>query len=144
MKRIQMVQKTGITFKEGCEKYLDDCRQRNLREGTMRHYKQSYTQFYKVISPDLPLEEFTEKTYTDYVKYLVETLHNDVSINSYLRDMITTLHFLMREGYVSPFKMRAIKVDKKPIETYTEDELTKLLKKPNMNKAVSISALCDC
>lgn len=43
MKRIQMVQKTGITFKEGCEKYLDDCRQRNLREGTMRHYKQSYT-----------------------------------------------------------------------------------------------------
>ena len=100
MKRIQMVQKTGITFKEGCEKYLDDCRQRNLREGTMGHYKQSYTQFYKVISPDLPLEEFTEKTYTDYVKYLVETLHNDVSINSYLRDMITTLHFLMREGYV--------------------------------------------
>ena len=84
MKRIQMVQKTGIAFKEGCEKYLDDCRQRNLREGTMRHYKQSYTQFYKVISPDLPLEEFTEKTYTDYVKYLVETLHNDVSINSYL------------------------------------------------------------
>ena len=119
MKRIQMVQKTGITFKEGCEKYLDDCRQRNLREGTMGHYKQSYTQFYKVISPDLPLEEFTEKTYTDYVKYLVETLHNDVSINSYLRDMITTLHFLMREGYVSPFKMRAIKVDKsllKPIQ----------------------------
>ncbi|MDY5801780.1 MAG: hypothetical protein SPK25_06335, partial [Eubacteriales bacterium] len=51
--------------KEGCEKYLDDCRQRNLREGTMRHYKQSYTQFYKVISPDLQLEEFTEKTYTD-------------------------------------------------------------------------------
>jgi len=134
MKRIQMVQKTGITFKEGCEKYLDDCIQRNLREGTMRHYKQSYTQFYKVISPDLPLEEFTEKTYTDYVKYLVDTLHNDVSINSYLRDMITTLHFLMREGYVSPFKMRAIKVDKKPIETYSEDELTKLLKKPNMNK----------
>ncbi len=68
------------------------------------------------------------------MKYLTETLHNDVSINSYLRDLITTLHFLMREGYVAPFKMRAIKADKKPIETYTEEELAKLLKKPNMKK----------
>ena len=134
MKRIKMLQGTGLTFRDGCEKYLDDCRQRNLREGTIGHYKQSYTQFYKVISPDLPLEDFTEKIYKDYVKFLVETLHNDVSINSYLRDMITTMHYLMREGYVAPFKMRAIKVDKKPIETYRDDELIKLLKKPNMKK----------
>ena len=107
-----------------------------LREGTIGHYKQFYTtQFCKVISPEMPLNEFTEKTYTDYVTYLIETLENDISINSYLRDLITTLHFLMREGYVSYFKMRAIKVDKKPIETYTEEELTKLLKKPNMKKS---------
>ena len=134
MKKIKMLQKSGLSFRDGCEKYLDDCRQRNLREGTIGHYKQSYTQFYKVISPDLPLEDFTEKIYKDYVKFLVETLHNDVSINSYLRDMITTMHYLMREGYVSPFKMRAIKVDKKPIETYRDDELIRLLKKPNMKK----------
>lgn len=134
MKAIRMLQKTGLTFKDGCEKYLDDCRQRNLREGTIGHYKQSYTQFYKVISPELALEDVTEEVYKNYVKHLVETLHNDVSVNSYLRDMITTLHYLMREGYVANFKMRAIKVDKKPIETYTEDELIKLLKKPNMKK----------
>lgn len=134
MKKIKMLKETGLTFQEGCEKYLEDCRQRNLREGTIRHYRQSYTQFYKVIPAGLPLEDFTEKTYTDYVKHLTETLNNDVSINSYLRDLITTLHFLMREGYVAPFKMRAIKADKKPIETYTEEELAKLLKKPNMKK----------
>lgn len=137
MKKIKMVKNDGTTFKEGCEKYLDDCRQRNLREGTIGHYKQSYTQFYKVISPDMPLEEFTEKVYLDYVEYLVDTLENDASINSYLRDMITTLHYLMREGYVEQFKMRAIKVDKKPIETYTEDELIKLLKKPNIQNCVT-------
>lgn len=43
MKKIKMVQKTGLTFKDGCEKHLDDCRQRNLREGTIGHYKQSHT-----------------------------------------------------------------------------------------------------
>ncbi len=134
MKKIQMLKKKNLTFKDGCEKYLDDCRQRNLREGTIRHYKQSYTQFYKIIPPEMPLIEFTEKTYTDYVTYLTETLENDISINSYLRDLITTLHFLMREEYIPLFKMRAIKADKRPIETYTEEELTKLLKKPNMKR----------
>ena len=31
-----------LTFEEGCNKYLENCRQRNLREGTINHYRQSY------------------------------------------------------------------------------------------------------
>ena len=64
----------------------------------------------------MPIEEMTEEEYNKYVIYLAETLHNDVSINAYLRDMITTLHFLMNEGYLEPFKMKAIKVDKTAVE----------------------------
>ena len=39
MKKLKMATTTYISFKEGCEKYLEDCRQRNLREGTINHYK---------------------------------------------------------------------------------------------------------
>lgn len=124
----------SITFEEGCNKYLDNCRARNLREGTINHYKQSYTQFYKYFDREKPVEEFSQKEYSEYVRYLRKTIQNDVSINSYLKDFITTFHFLMNEGYVEPFKMQAIKVDKIPVETYTEKELEKLLKKPDMKK----------
>ena len=31
-----------LTMKEGCELYLIDCKTRNLREGTVNHYRQSY------------------------------------------------------------------------------------------------------
>ena len=72
------------TFEDGCNLYLQNCRQRNLREGTINHYKQSYTQFYKYFDPDMPLHLFTEESYNEYVVYLRETLHNDVSINSYI------------------------------------------------------------
>lgn len=51
-----------------------------------------------------------------------------------MRDFITTMHFLMNEGYISPFKMKAIKVDKNHVETYTDDELKTLLAKPNIKK----------
>lgn len=134
MKKLKMQSKNSITFEEGCNKYLENCRQRNLRQGTINHYKQSYTQFYKYFEPETPIEEITEKAYNNYLLYLRKTLHNDVSINSYLRDLITTLHFLMNEGYIPAFKMQAIKVDKSHIETYTDSELKTLLTKPNIKK----------
>ena len=134
MKKLKMEQTEKMTLKEGCDKYLDDCRQRNLREGTINHYKQSYDQFYKYFGADKALSDLTEEAYNDYVLYLKSTLDNDVSINSYLRDFITTMHFFMNEGYLESFKMRAIKVDKTNVETYSEDELRILLKKPNLKK----------
>ena len=38
MKKIKMARGTTLTFEEGCNKYLENCRQRNLREGTVNHY----------------------------------------------------------------------------------------------------------
>lgn len=134
MKKLKMKTATTLNFEEGCNKYLENCRQRNLREGTIGHYRQSYTQFYKFFDPKMPIEDIDEQTYKDYVLHLKSTLDNDVSINSYLRDLITTLHFFMNEGYIPRFKMQAIKVDKSHIETYGEQELKLLLKKPNVKK----------
>ena len=76
-----MVKKCELTFKDGCEKYLDNCRQRNLREGTINHYKQSYKQFYKFFNPDMKLTEITLSQYKEYVCYLREHISNDISIN---------------------------------------------------------------
>ena len=40
----------------------------------------------------------------------------------------------MREGYLETFRMQAIKVDKSGVETYSDEELFALLKKPNIKK----------
>lgn len=134
MKKLKMKASKSITFEEGCNKYLEYCRQRNLRQGTINHYRQSYVQFFKFFEPSTPIEEIDEDAYKRYVLYLRSTLNNDVSINSYLRDFITTMHYLMNEGYIQSYKMQAIKVDKSHIETYNEQELQLLLKKPNIKK----------
>ena len=51
MKKIKMSRGVTLTFEEACNKYLENCRQRNLREGTIEHYRQSYVQFYKFFDP---------------------------------------------------------------------------------------------
>lgn len=40
----------------------------------------------------------------------------------------------MKQEYTTTFKIELPRVDKKPIETYTDEELEILLKKPNLKK----------
>ena len=54
MKKLKMTTQK-LTFLEGCNRYLENCRQRNLREGTIGHYRQNYVQFYKFFKPDMPI-----------------------------------------------------------------------------------------
>ena len=41
MKKIRMCVDTDKTFAEGFEEYILDCKSRNLRDGTLRHYRVS-------------------------------------------------------------------------------------------------------
>ena len=52
MQKIKMSRGMTLTFEEGCNKYLENCRQRNLREGTIGHYRQSNVNihFYIILS----------------------------------------------------------------------------------------------
>ncbi len=81
MKKLKMTTQK-LTFEEGCNKYLEYCRQRNLRDGTIRHYRQSYLHFYKYFNPQMPIEDIDEATYKDYVLHLKATLHSMCWISS--------------------------------------------------------------
>ena len=90
----------------------------------------------------MPLRLFSKEKYEGYILYLRETMDNDVSINSYLRDLITTMHFLMSEGHVQQFRMKSIRVDTHSVETYTDEELRRLLKKPNIRSCRYLEYQC--
>lgn len=42
MKKMTMDVADSMTFEEACEKYLENCRERNLRQGSINHYRQKY------------------------------------------------------------------------------------------------------
>ena len=88
MKKLRMVKSNSITLEEGCNKYLDNCRARNLREGTINHYRQTYVQFAKFFDMQMPVSEITEEVYQRHVVFLRTTLHNDVSIKIILKGVL--------------------------------------------------------
>ena len=58
MRMMKTATVSGLTFEEGCEMYIGYCKQRNLREGTVNHYRQSYTQLFKYFDRNMPVHEF--------------------------------------------------------------------------------------
>lgn len=89
VKKLSIKKSNVLTLKDGFEMYIDNCFQRNLREATIKHYQQSFKQFYKYIPEDTLLNDISKKTYDFFVVALKKKLSNDISINSYLRDLIT-------------------------------------------------------
>lgn len=132
MKKLTM-KKSNLTFEEGCEKYLNYCHARNLREGTIKHYKESMTSIYRFIDPKTPLSSIDTATIDDFILAMKTTLIiKDTTLYTYSRDLKTILRYFMKQGYIKQFSINLIHADKEPIECYSDSELNILLKKPNM------------
>lgn len=133
MGKIKMVIADNKTFSQGCEEYLDNCKARNLREGTLKHYKDSSRQIMKYVDGDMLIKDMSHKTVDQFVKEMRANPEiNDMSLFTYSRDLKTLMYFFMKCGYLRNFKIQLAKADKQPIETYTDAELRELLKKPNL------------
>lgn len=142
MKRKRMQSQNNLTLKEACEKYLDNCVQRNLSEFTVLHYRESYNHFYKFFDAEMPLDEMTKEKYDAFLGYLRTITNNDRTIRCYQRNLMTVLRYLMREGYMEAFEMQAVRVGRNSVETYSDEELQILLKKPDMKKCTYLEYQC--
>ncbi len=97
-KKIKMNVDGGRTFEQGCEAYLVDCKARNLREGTIKHYKDAFKQIFKYVDKDMPIADMTKKILDDFVIALREReAVNEMSIYTYSRDLKTVMYFFMEQ-----------------------------------------------
>lgn len=62
MKKMRMCFPKEKTFSDGFQEYILDCKARNLRAGTIRHYQESVKQIYKRIPPNTPISSLNQQT----------------------------------------------------------------------------------
>ena len=137
MKKIRMCFPNEKTFQEGFEEYILDCKARNLRDGTINHYRESIKQIYKRIPADTSISSMSPQTMADfYISLREDPDLNEVSMGTYARDLKTLMRFFMKCKYLPFFEIPLPKADKAPIQTYTDDELKMLLKKPDVRKCI--------
>lgn len=135
MKKLKINLKNDLKFKDGFSEFIYNCKVRNLREGTIKHYQESYISIIKYLDEDILIKNINKKVVDNFI---VECKKNknigDQTLHTYTRDLKTILYFFMKMDYMKSFKITLPKVDRVAIETYTDDELRKLLVKPNLKK----------
>ena len=137
LQKLKMIkQENNMTFEEGFHEFTFSCLSRNLRPDSIEHYEQSYNQIIRYIDKDIKISDITVETYNKFILDVKKNknIKSSITIWTYARDLSRFLHFFMDKEYLPVFKIDLPKIDKKPIETYTDAELSKLLKKPNMKK----------
>lgn len=134
MQKITMSKVLTPTIEEAFELFLRKCRVKNLTELSIKSYKKKMVHFNEFLNGETNFSIITSDTIDDYILWLREnTEANDITINSYLRSVRAFLYYCMDCNYIPTFKIQLIKAEKKIKETYTDEELQRLLVKPDTN-----------
>lgn len=129
------------SLEEGKKEFILDCKIRNLAEDTIDYYEKSFYYFNNYISENYEekeiniSEEITQELVNNYILYMQEEKGLKITtINIRIRGIRSILYFFMEKGYIDHFKIKQAKADEEIPDLYTDDEIKKLLKKPNIKK----------
>jgi len=132
--RIQMQANKEKTLKIAFDEFLRLKKVKRVSNETLRYYNECFRYFLEYLEDDVPSVEINQNTILGYLEYLQEKKAgvSDITVNTYLSGIRTILYFCMSQGYTSKFQISLIKAQKPLKETYSDAELEKLLKKPNI------------
>lgn len=135
MKKQKIEIKKTYTLDEGYDEFILSCKVRNLRESTIKCYDERMRTIYKFIAPKTPIKNLNKSTVDGFILFMQQELNiKEVTMNTYLRALRTIFYYFMKMGYMEEFKINELKFDKPLVETYTEQEIKILLKKPDIKK----------
>ncbi len=130
----------NVTLEKMFERFIMRKKALNLTEQSIVYYTNCYRYFCDYYSKDELASKITEDVYYGFAGHLRATKKDlsPITINSYLRGLRVILLFGMDEDMIPKFKMSMIKCEKEIKETYTDNELSLLLAKPDMKKCTFV------
>lgn len=117
-------------LKELFEAFIDDATAKNLSKRTISYYEYCYKWLKKTIPADRILNSITKKDINNHIRFLLQT-NKATSVNSHLTGLRSIFNY-SNNTYGTNIKVKLIKVDKQPKPTYTDEELQRLLQKPDI------------
>ena len=129
MVKIQMKKAQSHSMKDIFELFLSAAAARGVKAKTLETYRTHFMAISKRLDTSIPLEELTKRHLEDMIFEMRSGNLSDCSINSYTRTLKVFLSWCNEEGY-SDLNIKLYKARETVKETYTDEELLILLKKP--------------
>lgn len=131
MKRVNEHEKN---FDELYEEFQTANKIKNLRPATIEYYFQSLKPFRKYLEDSEVnyVREITKRDVEHFILLLHEKYSSPVTINSCLRAVRAILNYAMSSDYLQKFDIKLVKQEKLAKETYSYEDIAKLIKKPDI------------
>ncbi|WP_445486423.1 tyrosine-type recombinase/integrase [Niallia sp. 03133] len=109
---------------------------KNLSEMTIRFYEQNLIHFLRYLEGIgiSNVGEIEKKIVDRFILFLKKKELKATTINTYMRATRAFLYFAMREDYLRQFEISLIKAEKEQKEPYSDDDIKKLIQKPNIRE----------
>jgi len=134
MKKLTLTSNDDMTLENAFKDFISFKKINNLSEESIAFYKNCFASFAEFYDTSSFCETITESIVYKYIEHLQSKNIVDISVNSYLRGLRVFLYFCMNRGYVNRFNIKLIKSEKVAKETYTNEEVEILLKKPDVKR----------
>ena len=137
MKKIQVLSQTeNLTIETAMDNFINSCEIRGLSPRTIGNYQHSLEFFYAYLKPNniIYLNELDIQVLEDYIKSLQKKGLKDSTINFDIRNIRAFAKWCEERELIKRIKIREIKLDAPIKETYTQEELKVLLRKPSKPK----------
>lgn len=133
--RLTMKKSMEVTVEEAYRLFEKKAKVRNLSEYTLKTYGYHFDAFVRCIDKSRLISSIRETDIDNFIMYLRnECGVKPVTVNSYLRTIRGFLYDCMERKYLKRFRISLVHAEKEIKETYTADELIRLLKKPDLSK----------
>jgi len=133
--KINIISRDELTLEEAFKHFINFKTAMNLSKQSIKYYEVCYRYFEEFYGGSTVCNEITEQTTYDYLNYLKNNKSaNDISIQTYMRGLRVILYFFMQQEYIQTFKMKMPKAEEPEKDGYTDSEVERLVKKPNLKK----------
>ena len=131
MAKIKM--KNSVTVADTFHDFLVGKKAAGVSEKTLLTYGQHFSAVNKHLSPDTPMDALNKADLEDMISSMRDAGLAANSIKSYTRTLKSFLSWCNEAG-ITRLNIQLYKAEETIKETYSDEELKKLLKKPNMKK----------
>ncbi|MEE3481234.1 MAG: tyrosine-type recombinase/integrase [Lachnospiraceae bacterium] len=132
-RRLKVKQDVDFTLKELTEEFLDEKKAGGRSEKTLTSYSDSFKKFFDYFGEDKTTKDLNKGMIIQYQKHLEKTEELSLaSINHYLRDLRTFVNWCYENNRLpEKVPVKLVKGQEEIVETYTDEELERLLEKPD-------------
>lgn len=132
-----------LTLEKAFEEFIQMKTVMNSSPETIKYYNGIFRYFTEFFGENRLCTDVNERVIIDYLMY-IKTHKPNVSqktVCTYIRGLRAILYFMMKSGYVENFKISLPKTEETIKETYTDNEVKRLIEKPKINKGCSFAEL---